>query len=63
LFRENTRGARPACTNGYSRCQLGTLDVGAIKTAPSGMCTLTFTALDEWGLSSTVTKSFTLPHK
>ena len=49
------------CTTGYHRCFVGTLDLGAIKTASSGMCTLTFTAPDEWGLSSTVTKSFTLP--
>lgn len=49
------------CTNGYARCLLGALDIGAIKTAPSGQCELTFTVFDEWGLPGSITKTFTLP--
>ena len=50
------------CTTGYARCDfLSVLAVGALKTAPSGDCTLTLTATDEWGAPSTVTKTFKLP--
>lgn len=49
------------CTTAYARCFAGTLDVGAIKTAPSGECTFAMTAKDEWGATTTTTKTFTLP--
>jgi hypothetical protein len=51
------------CENGYYRCIVGNLDVGANKTAPSGACDLTLSAADEWGLSASTTKSFSLPRK
>jgi hypothetical protein len=57
-----TVAAAGICEKGYARC-FTTLDVGAIKTAPSGMCVLTVTARDEWGLTGTATKTFSLPHK
>jgi hypothetical protein len=50
------------CASGYSRC-IGALDIGALKTAASGMCVLTLTAWDQWGAIATTTKTFTLPHK
>ena len=51
------------CERGYSKCSAGNLDVGALKNAASGACVLTYTAADEWGLTSTTTKAFSLPHK
>lgn len=50
------------CDKGYVRC-FGDLEVGALKTAAAGMCVLTFSGADEWGLTGTTTKTFTLPHK
>jgi hypothetical protein len=51
------------CYGGYFRCWPGAMDVGALKNAPSGECSLTLTAQDEWGASASVTKTFRLPHK
>jgi hypothetical protein len=46
------------CKSGYGICTAGNLDIGGIKTASAGTCTLTYTAVDEWGATGTVTKSF-----
>ncbi len=49
------------CERGYFRCFVGNLEVGARKSAPAGQCELTLTVTDEWGLSGTSTRTFTLP--
>lgn len=53
--------ASGVCYGAYYRCFCGTMDIGALKNAQSGECTLTLTALDEWGLTTTTTRSFNLP--
>lgn len=51
------------CSSGYARCTVGNLELGALKTAPTGECSLTLTGIDEWGTPATVTRTFQLPRR
>jgi hypothetical protein len=51
------------CSSGYARCTVGNLEVGALKIAAAGECSLTLTGIDEWGVPATVTKTFQLPRR